>query len=123
MVIQSTSALSSAAVVARSSSSLQNFGVSTAKSTDTLRISQAARDAPAASPSYVATNSDKSDEARLAEITAQGKPPEKLTADELDYVQKTTGFVNTFAKLSSAEKAPYEKAVTSGSTNAASLSI
>lgn len=48
---------------------------------------------------------------RLAEITAQGKPPEKLTADELDYLQKATGMVNTFANLSPAEKALYDKAV------------
>lgn len=56
---------------------------------------------------------------RLAEITAQGKPPEKLTADELDYVQKAAGFVNTFAHLSAAEKALYDKAVASGNTEAA----
>lgn len=56
---------------------------------------------------------------RLAEITAQGKPPEKLTADELDYLQKATGLVNTFANLSPAEKALYDKAVASGNTEAA----
>lgn len=56
---------------------------------------------------------------RLAEITAQGKPPEQLTAEELDYVQKAVGFVNTFANLSSAEKALYDKAVASGNTEAA----
>lgn len=56
---------------------------------------------------------------RLAEIAAQGKPPEKLTADELDYMQKATGMVNTMANLSSAEKALYDKAVASGNTAAA----
>ena len=56
---------------------------------------------------------------RLADITAQGKPPEKLTADELDYMQKATGLVNTMANLSPAEKALYDKAVASGNTAAA----
>lgn len=56
---------------------------------------------------------------RLAEIAAQGKPPEKLTADELDYMQKATGLVNTMANLSPAEKALYDKAVASGNTAAA----
>ena len=53
------------------------------------------------------------------DITAQGKPPEKLTADELDYMQKATGLVNTMANLSPAEKALYDKAVASGNTAAA----
>jgi len=56
---------------------------------------------------------------RLAEITAQGKSADKLTADELDYMQKATGLVNTFANLSPAEKALYDKAVASGNTEAA----
>lgn len=56
---------------------------------------------------------------RLAEITAQGKSPEKLTASELDYMQKAGGFVNTMAYLSPTEKALYDKAVTSGNTQAA----
>ncbi len=56
---------------------------------------------------------------RLAEITAQGKPPEKLTAADLDYLQKATGMVNTFANLSPAEKALYDKAVASGNSEAA----
>ena len=55
---------------------------------------------------------------RLAEITAQGKSPEQLTAEELDYVQKAAGFVNTMAEFSPAEKALYDKAVASGNTQA-----
>lgn len=55
---------------------------------------------------------------RLAEITAQGKSPDKLSADDLDYLQKATGFVNTMATLSPAEKALYDKAVASGNTEA-----
>lgn len=145
MIVQSTSASIFAAEIARSSSPRQYPVASPANIADTVRISQAAREAFAASTSSLTTNSDKSVEARLAdirargpvnrsqedqdflfandkrlaEITAQGKPPEKLTAEELDYVQKATGFVNTFANLSSAEKALYDKAVASGNTDAA----
>lgn len=145
MIVQSTSGSFFPAEIARSPSPRQNSAASPANIADTVRISQAAREALAASSSSVATNSDKSVEARLAEIrargpvnrsqedqdflfandkrlaeiTAQGKPPEKLTAEELDYVQKATGFVNTFANLSSAEKALYDKAVASGNTDAA----
>ncbi|MBP8169137.1 MAG: hypothetical protein KAX99_05670 [Azonexus sp.] len=146
MIVQSTSALFSTAEIARSLSSRQTpTAALPANIADTVRISKAARDALAASSSFVATNSDKSVEARLAEIrargpvnrsqeehdflfandkklaeiTAQGKPHEQLTADELDYVQKASGFVNTFANLSSAEKSLYDKAVASGNTEAA----
>jgi len=145
MIVQSTSASFFTAEIARSPSLRQNSVAPTATIADTVRISQAARDALAGSSSSVATSSDKSVEARLAEIrargpvnrsqedqdylfandkklaeiTAQGKPPEKLTADELDYLQKATGLVNTFANLSSAEKALYDKAVSSGNADAA----
>ncbi|MDK9705206.1 MAG: hypothetical protein OEL20_18940 [Sulfuritalea sp.] len=143
MFVQSTSSPFSAAEIARSLSPRQTpaatLPASIADIADTVRISQAGREALAAS------NGDKSVEARLAaikskdgmsrtqeeqdyvrandtrlsEITAQGKPPEKLTADELDYLQKAAGFVNTFANLSSAEKALYDKAVASDNTEAA----
>ena len=145
MIVQSTSASFFAPEIARSPSPRQNPSASQANIADTVRISQAAREALAASSSSVSTNSDKSVEARLAdirargpvnrsqedqdflftndkrlaEIAAQGKPPEKLTAEELDYLQKASGLVNTFAHLSSAEKALYDKAVASGNTAAA----
>lgn len=145
MIVQSTSASFFAAKIAPSPSPRQNPAATPANIADTVRVSQAAREALAASSSPLATNSDKSVEARLAdirargpvnrsqedqdflfandkrlaEITAQGKPPEKLTAEDLDYMQKATGFVNTFANLSSAEKALYDKAVASGNTAAA----
>ncbi|MBI2306672.1 MAG: hypothetical protein HYU78_05155 [Rhodocyclales bacterium] len=145
MIVQSTSALLYANAAARLPSARQTPAEPPANIADTVRISQAAREALAASSSSSAANNDKSVEARLAEIrargpvnrsqedhdflfandkrlaeiTAQGKPPEKLTAEELDYVQKATGFVNTFANLSSAEKALYDKAVASGNTEAA----
>ena len=147
MIVQSASALLFANTVARSPAARQTPTASPANIADTVRISQAAREALASSnaSSSSAMNSDKSVEARLAaikakdgpsrtqeeqdyvrandkrlaEITSQGKPPEKLTADELDYLQKAAGFVNTFANLSPAEKALYDKAVTSGNTEAA----
>lgn len=148
MIVQSISALFSAAEIARSPSLRPTPSASMANIADTISISKAAREALAASnasSSSAAANNDKSVEARLAEIrargpvnrsqedhdflfandkrlaeiTAQGKSPNQLTADELDYIQKATGLVNTFANLSPAEKALYDKAVASGNTEAA----
>lgn len=145
MIVQSTSALPFPAAAARSPSLRQYLAAAPENIADTVRISQAAREAFAASTSSATANGDQSVEARLAaikakdgpsrtqeeqdyvrandkrlaEITAQGKPWEKLTADELDYMQKATGFVNTFANLSPAEKSLYDKAVASGNTEAA----
>lgn len=151
MFVQSTSSPYSAAEIARSLSPRQTPAATSSASiadiADTVRISQAGREALAAAnaASSSAANGYKSVEARLAaikskdgmsrtqeeqdyvrandkrlaEITAQGKPPEKLTADEMDYMQKAAGFVNTFANLSPAEKALYDKAVASGNTEAA----
>ena len=147
MIVQPTSAFFSAANIARSLSPRQTQATTPTIIADTVSISKAAQEALAASiassPS-AATNADKSVEARLsaiktkdalnrtqedqnylfandkklAEITAQGKSPDKLTAEELDYMQKATGFVNTMANLSSAEKALYDKAVASGNSEA-----
>jgi len=115
-----------------------------AKNADTVSISNKAREAFAAS-SDPASAADKAiedrlasirakgpinrsqedqeflfaNDKRLAEIKAQGKSPDQLTAEDLDYMQKATGLVNTFANLSSAEKALYDKAVASGNTDAA----
>ncbi len=149
MIVQSTSAPFSAADIARSSSPRQTATPSPANTAGTVSISRAAREAfaaaTAASASSAAANADKSVEARLAaikakgavnrtqedqdflfandkrlaEITAQGKSPDKLTAEDLDYMQKAGGFVNTMANLSPAEKALYDKAVASGNTEAA----
>ena len=58
-------------------------------------------------------------DAQLQEIRRQGKSPDQLTAEQLDYVQKACGFVNTMATLSPAEKALYDKAVASGNSQAA----
>jgi len=56
---------------------------------------------------------------KLAEISAQGKSPDQLTSSELDYMQKSLGFVNTMANLSPAEKSLYDQAIASGNTEAA----
>jgi|GEM_PF-1421318 len=119
-----------------------------AKNADTVSISDSAREALAAkndSASTATANANKSIESRLAairaqgpvnrsqedqdflfandkklaEITSQGKSPDQLTAEEIDYVQKATGLVNTMANLSPAEKSLYNKAVASGNTEAA----
>ncbi len=146
MIVQSIPAYPSPASVARSPSAWQNPAASPANTAaDTVHISRAAREALADSSSSAAANNDKSVEARLAEIrargpvnrsqedhdflfandkrlaeiTAQGKSPDRLTAEELDYMQKAAGFVNTMANLSPAEKALYDKAVASGNTEAA----
>lgn len=64
---------------------------------------------------YLFTNDQK-----LGEITTKvNQSPGSLTAEELDYEQKARGFVNTMANLSPTEKALYDKAVTSGNTEAA----
>lgn len=44
---------------------------------------------------------------------------DSLTADEVDYMQKAGGFVNTMAELSPKEKALYDELVTSGNFEAA----
>jgi len=44
---------------------------------------------------------------------------EALTADELDYMQKASGMVNTMAYLSSGEKALYDEMVAQGNREAA----
>ncbi|MBZ0105451.1 MAG: hypothetical protein K8H84_07440 [Sulfuricella denitrificans] len=129
--------------IARSPSIRQYPATLPANTADTIHISQAAREAFAASSSSVAANTDRSVETRLAEIRASGpvnrsqedqdflfandkklaeisaKSYNTRTADEIDYMQKATGFVNTFAHLSSDEKALYDKAVASGNTEAA----
>lgn len=143
MIVQSTSALLFANTATRSPTARQTPTASPANISDTVRISQAAREALAASSSSTAPSNDNSAEARLAEIRAHGpvnrsqedsdfllandkklaeisaKPDNTRTADDIDYMQKATGFVNTFANLSPAEKALYDKAVASGNTAAA----
>lgn len=145
MIVHTASAVRPAYAGAQLQSPRQYLAASPANPADTVRISQAARDAFAASSHGTAVNDDESvavrlagikargpvnrtqadqdflfaNDKKLAEITAQGKSPDRLTADELDYVQKATGLVNTFANLSPAEKALYDKAVASGDTEAA----
>ena len=138
MNIQPVSATYFAHAMERAASLRHISPAAAAESADPVHISSAARAALAAEgdasvEAKLASirargpiNRSEADQAylfthdkRLAEIAAQGKPPEKLTADELDYMQKATGMVNTMANLSSAEKALYDKAVASGNTAAA----
>jgi len=59
---------------------------------------------------------------RFAEIRDKSRDDggaESLTADELDYLQKAGGFVNTMAELSTDEKALYDELVAQGNTEAA----
>lgn len=138
MNIQPVSATYFAHAMERASSLRHISPAAPAESADPVHISSAARAALAAEgdasvDAKLASirargpiNRSEADQAylfahdqRLAEIAAQGKPPEKLTADELDYMQKATGMVNTMANLSPAEKALYDKAVASGNTAAA----
>lgn len=56
---------------------------------------------------------------KLAEIAAKGNSCDNLTSSELDYMQKAGGVVNTMANLSPAEKDLYDKAVASGNKDAA----
>lgn len=119
-----------------------------AQNTDTVTISQAAREALAtakAGTSFASSSVANAVEARLAEIKskdAMSRTPAEmdyvfandtklaeltdkenrniaLTSSEVDYVQKARGFVNTMALLSPAEKGLYDKLVASGDTAAA----
>ncbi len=138
MNIQPVSATYFAHAMERASSLRHISPAAPAESADPVHISSAARAALAAEgdasvEAKLASirargpiNRSEADQAylfthdkRLADIAAQGKPPEKLTADELDYMQKANGMVNTMANLSPAEKALYDKAVASGNTAAA----
>lgn len=53
---------------------------------------------------------------KLAEILA--KDPKTQTADDIDYMQKAGGFVNTMANLSPQEKQLYDELVAKGDTDA-----
>ncbi|MDD2743167.1 MAG: hypothetical protein PHV02_12895 [Rhodocyclaceae bacterium] len=56
----------------------------------------------------------------LEKIKAHGmNGSEALTADELDYMQKASGMVNTMAQLSSGEKALYDEMIAQGNHEAA----
>ncbi len=143
MLVQPTSASFASASTTRSPMNRQVTAASPANIADTVHISSAAREALASSLS--STDSDTSVEARLAEIrarepvnrpmedqeylfahdkrlagiAAQGKSPDELSADDLDYMQKATGLVNTMANLSPSEKHLYDQAVASGNKEAA----
>jgi hypothetical protein len=60
----------------------------------------------------------RKNDSRLAQITAKGARLQ--TAEDLDYLQKAGGFVNTMANLSQGEKNLYDKLVAEGNNDAAS---
>jgi hypothetical protein len=55
-------------------------------------------------------------DSRLAQIAAKGQ--NTLTADDVDYMQKAGGFVNTMSNLSPSEKNLYDELVAKGNTEA-----
>ncbi len=68
---------------------------------------------------YVAKNDQRYAEIQ-DKIKANGPNGlDSLTADEVDYMQKATGFVNTMAELSPKEKALYDELVSKGNYEAA----
>lgn len=132
-----TSGISLTRTTAWPQQSGQNLAAQATTSADTPdselpEISQAARDALAVearladikakgpvnrSPEdqdFLVTNDQ-----RLASILAKSNKGGQLMADEVDYMQKASGFVNTFANLNTEEKALYDEAVASGNKAAA----
>lgn len=139
MMIQSAAAVGVDTVIANRIAAFRSTAApAAATSSATVSISAAAREALAGDEAQVA--------ARLAEIRAKNPINERtaedmeylishdaqlsanrekmqhgipLTAAEIEYEQDARGMVKTFANLSPAEKALYDKAVASGNTEAA----
>lgn len=82
---------------------------------------QAKLDAIKAKPAVERSSGDTDfllkNDSRLAQIAAKGEKAQ--TAEDLDYMQKAGGFVNTMANLSPNEKKLYDKLVSQGNTDAA----
>jgi hypothetical protein len=83
---------------------------------------QAKLDEIKAKPAVQRTENDseflRKNDSRLAQITAKGARLQ--TAEDLDYLQKAGGFVNTMANLSQGEKNLYDRLVAEGNNDAAS---
>lgn len=147
MLIQPISAPSTANAAASAFTAQPKTVLQAANIADSVTISQAARDALATSATTTDSTSAAVD-TKLKQIVAEGpinrsaedmnylitNDPKlaaiyakinqnngsgNLTAEELDYQQKTIGFVNSMAYLSPAEKATYDKMVASGNNAAA----
>ena len=104
------------ALVAASQSAAQDPGI------------QARIDTIKAKPGVERTEADfeylSKNDKRFAELQEKMKASGKegfdsLTADEVDYMQKAGGFVNTMAELSPKEKALYDELVANGNLEAA----
>lgn len=76
---------------------------------------------PAVERSAADTDYLSANDSRFAEIKEKIKDKgfESLSSDEVDYMQKAAGFVNTMAKLSPNEKALYDELVANGHPEAA----
>lgn len=81
---------------------------------------QAKLDAIKAKPAVERSSGDTDfllkNDSRLAQIAAKGEKAQ--TSEDLDYMQKAGGFVNTMANLSPNEKKLYDKLVSQGNTDA-----
>ena len=97
----------------------------TAATTNEEQTIQKQLDAIKAKPGVQRTEADtaylSAHDKRFIEIQdkIKDKGSESLTANELDYLQKAAGFVNTMAYLSPNEKALYDELVAKGNTEAA----
>ncbi len=82
---------------------------------------QAKLDAIKAKPATQRSEEDgeflRTHDERLSQLTAPGA--KAWSADDLDYVQKAAGMVNTMSKLSPSEKQLYDDLVSQGKTDAA----
>ncbi|TAH12824.1 MAG: hypothetical protein EAZ11_05000 [Curvibacter sp.] len=82
---------------------------------------QAKLDEIKARPAVQRTENDseflRKNDSRLAQITAKGA--RRQTAEDLDYLQKAGGFVNTMSNLSQGERNLYNKLVAEGNNEAA----
>lgn len=144
MIIQGLNTIASLyGSVIKSSAQRQSLPTPVANYADRVSISDAAKalagssqsteiqqriDAIKAKPGVERTQADfeylSANDKRFAELQEKMKASGKsgfdsLTADEVDYMQKAGGFVNTMAELSPKEKALYDELVASGNFEAA----
>lgn len=145
MIVQgSSNAFAAYAAMKTSSVQRQTFPSSAANHADKVSISDAAKammadsqastnerevekrlNAIKAKPAVERTAEDmdylSANDKRFAELQGKIKANgfESLTSDEVDYMQKATGFVNTMAELSPDEKALYDELVAQGNREAA----
>lgn len=132
MIINSLSSLTNVYTAAKPLASFQKLTLTSApESGDKVSISDAAKaaasaeiqkqlDAIKAKPAVERTADEttflQKNDTKLAEIAA--KDEKSRTAEDIDYMQKAGGFVNTMAYLSPKEKALYNEMVANGNSAA-----